>query len=558
VVDESDSRAPIPFEDQATQHSPLEPVSVTLRSAPVAGDRVGTYVVESTIGHGGMGIVVAAKHERLGDRVAIKLLHPKAAKDAVQVERFVREARATARIKSEHVVRVYDAAAEESTNRPYIVMEFLQGRDLGYVLSTFGAMPLQTAVDYIIQICSAVGAAHALGIVHRDLKPSNFFLTHRPDGTPLLKVLDFGISKALQDDGTPDPRLTETQAVFGSPTYMSPEQIRSSKNVDQRSDMWSLGVALFEMLTGKLPFVADNVAGLLASVIADAPFRVSAFVPNIPPMVEAIVLGCLEKDAAKRIGSAAELATRLAPFASPAGAELAKHVEQYVHGLSKSGSSPSLAAPGTGSSPSLSAPGTGSSPSLPAPPPFSSPSFAPPPPGAVSMPLPPLLPLASPSGPAPPVAFGTTGTDLSATGPAALRATTARRGQARAVALAAAALVLVGVIGGIVYLTRRGPSPERAATGESATPPPATSPALPVTGAPSAAVITAESGDGVAPAPSTPPGVPSGPGTRRGKPGTGGGRGRPAPHASAGAGTTTPSPPPTPAPPASPNLDSRF
>ena len=325
--EDSEESARRAAEEWPTQNAPLElPVSATLRAAPAVGERVGKYVIVRTIGHGGMGIVVAARHETLDEMVAIKLLHPKAAKDALQVERFVREARATVRIKSEHVVRVLDAGAEESTGAPFIVMELLEGRDLGFVLSHYGPVSPTTAVDYIIQICEGVGAAHALGIVHRDLKPSNFFLTQRSDGTPLVKVLDFGIPKAAQSDGSPDPRLTETQAVFGSPTYMSPEQIRSSKNVDARSDVWSLGVALFELLTGKLPFMADNVAGLLASVIADPPFAISSFASGIAPGLEAVVLGCLEKDAARRIGSAAELAMRLAPFASADGALLATRV----------------------------------------------------------------------------------------------------------------------------------------------------------------------------------------------------------------------------------------
>ncbi len=313
---------------------------------------MGRYIVERALGEGGMGVVVAARHEQLDELVAIKVLHPHASTDAVQVERFIREARATVRIKSEHVVRVLDAGAEESTGAPFIVMEYLEGRDIGQTLEAYGAIPLQLAVDYMIQICEAVAAAHALGIIHRDLKPSNFFLTARSDGSPHLKVLDFGISKAAQTNGKPDPRLTETQAVFGSPTYMSPEQIRSSKNVDVRSDVWSLGVALFEMLTAQLPFGGDSVAGLLAAVIADAPVPLSEFLPEVPPELEATVLACLEKSPARRISSVAELASRLAPFASEDASRLASRIDRASRGAL--GSTPSLAPLAAPSSPSLS------------------------------------------------------------------------------------------------------------------------------------------------------------------------------------------------------------
>ena len=531
-IEESARRA---VESQPTQQALLDdqPVSTTLRAAPGVGQRVGKYVVERTIGHGGMGIVVAARHETLDESVAIKLLHPKAAKDALQVERFVREARATVRIKSEHVVRVLDAGAEESTGAPFIVMELLEGRDLGNVLSQDGRVAPTIAVDYIIQICDGLGAAHALGIVHRDLKPSNFFLTRRADGTALVKVLDFGISKAAQSDGSPDPRLTETQAVFGSPTYMSPEQIRSSKNVDARSDVWSLGVALFELLTGKLPFTADNVAGLLASVIADPPFPVSAFVAGIAPELEAVVLGCLEKDAARRIGSAAELAMRLAPFASPDGALLATRVERSARALG----GPQTIPP---SAPSM--PPSGSLP----PPPTTS---------RTALMQPPLAPQSYPSLPAPAVAYGSTGTDLSATGPAAFRANV-RRGSGRGVALALAAVALVGGVGALVYAAGVSRGTRGATTADNASVGAAVAPSPPIVLSSSASVAQAVEPPISAPATA----ASAAPGARRVKPGAAG-QGRVGPRASAVASApASASKPPAVAPPpaASANLDSRF
>jgi eukaryotic-like serine/threonine-protein kinase len=532
VTEDHEKSARREAEERPTQHAPLEdPVSGTLRAAPSVGQRVGKYVVERTIGHGGMGIVVAARHETLDEMVAIKLLHPKAAKDAMQVERFVREARATVRIKSEHVVRVLDAGAVETTGAPYIVMELLEGRDLGFVLSHYGPVPPVTAVDYIIQICDGLGAAHALGIVHRDLKPSNFFLTQRADGSPLVKVLDFGISKAAQSDGSPDPRLTETQAVFGSPTYMSPEQIRSSKNVDARSDVWSLGVALFELLTGKLPFIADNVAGLLASVIADPPFQVTAFVPGIPPELERVVLGCLEKDPSRRVSSAAELAMRLAPFASADGALLATRVERSARGASN----PSFPPPGLGSIPPAASSARDTA--------LMAPPF-------------PMAPPSYPSAPAPAVAYGSTGTDLSATGPAAFRANV-RRGSGRGIALLGGAVLLIGALGGLVYVVVAGRASRDPASSTSVA---AVAPPV----APPASVVAPPEGASSASAPAVTEAPPASAasGGRRGKP-LSPGQGHAPSRASAVASAAPPASvlpklpgPPTPTPSA--NLDSRF
>jgi serine/threonine-protein kinase len=195
-------------------------------------------------------------------------------------------------------------------------MEFLEGVDLHELVQRRGPLPISDAVDYLLQACEAIAEAHGRGIVHRDLKPSNLLLTHRPDGTPLVKVLDFGISKSHADD---DAKLTTTRSVFGSPAYMSPEQVRSAKNVDQRSDVWALGVVLFELLTGQLPFVGDTGSAILAAVAADTPITLRQLVPGSPPELEYAILGCLVKERDRRIGSVRQLAERLAPFASQAG-----------------------------------------------------------------------------------------------------------------------------------------------------------------------------------------------------------------------------------------------
>ena len=263
-----------------------------------------------------MAAVVAARQITLGGDVAIKILHPRLANDEEGAERFFREARATARIRSEHVVRVLDVGTTEA-GLPYIVMELLHGRDLGQLLDS-GALALHHAVDFVLQASEALAEAHALGIVHRDLKPSNLWLSQRPDGTPFVKVLDFGISK-LSAEVENDPKLTETQSVFGSPMYMSPEQIRSAKRVDPRTDVWALGVVLYELLTGRLPFDADTAASALASITADDPIPIRSLRPEVSEELEAAILHCLCKDVNKRCQSLAELARILAPFASPLG-----------------------------------------------------------------------------------------------------------------------------------------------------------------------------------------------------------------------------------------------
>src|SRR5450432_2337777 len=226
----------------------------------------GKYRVENVLGEGGMGYVVAALHEQLNQRVAVKLLSPLLSENEDSVTRFLREARAAVRIRSEHVARVLDVG-ELPDGSPYMVMEYLLGRDLAAELDEREHLDVPEAIDYVLQACEAVAEAHSIGLIHRDLKPSNLFLTRRPDGSPLVKVLDFGISKAIDQTGMVEQQaLTTTSAVMGSPLYMSPEQVRSSKTVDARSDVWSLGVVLYELLSAAHPFEAETMTALLASI----------------------------------------------------------------------------------------------------------------------------------------------------------------------------------------------------------------------------------------------------------------------------------------------------
>ena len=277
---------------------------------------LGKYLIGKTLGAGGMGVVVEAQHVQLGQKVAVKILPAALRGDADRVTRFVREARAAARIRSEHVVRVVDVSAADS-DVCYMVMEYLEGVDLAQLLAMRGCLPPDEAVGYVLQACEAIAEAHGAGVVHRDLKPSNLFLTKRRDGSPLIKVLDFGISKvALSTTGDgPVTDLTSTMAIMGSPVYMSPEQVRSSKTVDARSDIWSLGVILHELVTGKPVFISESATELLAMIVADPPTPLRQLSPSLPASLEATVLACLEKQASQRVPDIAALARRLQPLA---------------------------------------------------------------------------------------------------------------------------------------------------------------------------------------------------------------------------------------------------
>jgi serine/threonine protein kinase len=292
----------------------------------------GKYRIERVLGRGGMGVVMAALHEHLNQRVALKFLTDDAYQQPEAVTRFLREARAAVQIQSEHVARVMDVGTLES-GAPYMVMEYLHGFDLKDVSTRRGPMPVVDAVDFLLQACDAVAEAHSLGIVHRDLKPSNLFLSERPDGTPLVKVLDFGISKALHGGRSGDAsqqQMTASAAIMGSPQYMSPEQIRSSKNVDARADVWALGTILHELIAGSPAYIADTVPGLLAMIVADSPPPLSTVRPDAPPEIEAAILRCLQKDRERRFANVAELARAIERFASPETRPLVRRIARVL------------------------------------------------------------------------------------------------------------------------------------------------------------------------------------------------------------------------------------
>jgi serine/threonine protein kinase len=252
------------------------------------------YRIERELGRGGMGIVLSAMHIQLEERVAIKFLLPDLSHDPALVARFLREGRAAIKIRSEHVVRVRDVATLPG-GTPYLVMEYLQGKNFEELLEAQGRLPTELAVDHLLQATEALAEAHALGMVHRDLKPANLFLAHRADGSPCVKVLDFGITKVTESAGAVNFDTTKTSIVMGSPRYMSPEQMRSSRTIDARADIWALGVILHELVTGAAPFDGTTMPDLLAAILQDPPPPLRLHRPDAPQELEAIVAKCLEK-----------------------------------------------------------------------------------------------------------------------------------------------------------------------------------------------------------------------------------------------------------------------
>lgn len=281
-------------------------VAAPLLPGETLGDK---YRIERVLGQGGMGVVVAARHLALDERVAIKFLVGTPSEQAV--DRFLREARAAAKVKGEHVCRVFDFGRLE-TGEPYIVMEYLEGLDLSRKVKDEGAQPAARVVGWIVEACAALAEAHELGIVHRDLKPANVFLARRPDGSTCAKVLDFGISKLPQAE-----TITSPTAMMGSPVYMSPEQIESARDVDVRSDIWSLGVVMYELLTGQPPFRADSMVELAVKIREKDPPPIGRPIDEVPAGLRRAIAKCLAKDASDRYATVGELVADLAPFAPP-------------------------------------------------------------------------------------------------------------------------------------------------------------------------------------------------------------------------------------------------
>src|SRR5215472_14961915 len=268
--------------------------------APAAGEILGgKYRIERMLGSGGMGFVMLATHLELDQLVAVKLLLPHVAQNPETVTRFLREAKAATRIRSQHVVRVLDVGRLDSS-APFMVMEYLDGADLAGILAKTGPLPITVAVDYVLQAGEAIAEAHTRGIVHRDLKPGNLFLTRMPGGAPCIKVLDFGISKIAGSDSAQGSGLTTTTMILGTPSFMSPEQMRSTRDVDARADIWSLGAILYALLSGAPPYVGESTADVCAKIIRDPPPPLRAARTDVPEAVERAVIRCLEKAVEQR------------------------------------------------------------------------------------------------------------------------------------------------------------------------------------------------------------------------------------------------------------------
>ncbi len=303
----------------------------------------GKYRVESILGSGGMGVVLSAVHVDLDERVAIKFLRTAALENEVWVARFMREAKAAAMLRSEHAVRVHDVGTLD-TGAPYMVMEYVDGIDVGQWLSKHGPMPLDRAAELLLQACEALALAHARGIVHRDVKPSNLLMVERADGTPLVKVIDFGISKMMTDASVvSNGEMTQSQSIIGSPYYMAPEQMRSAKHVDARADIWALGATLHRMLTGSYPFPGGTMMAIFENIL-DGYNGVRSLAPHVPAEVDALLHRCLRNDPNERLQNVAEFATALAEQAPPRARHLAGRVVGIVE-RSPQSSVPSIPQP---------------------------------------------------------------------------------------------------------------------------------------------------------------------------------------------------------------------
>jgi len=296
----------------------------------------GKYLIEGVIGEGGMGVVFAATHVDLHCTVALKVIRREFQQQPDLVARLMLEARAAAQIRSEHVCRVLDVARLES-GVPYVVMEYLEGKNLAKLLEAKGRLSEKVAIDYVLQACEALAEAHRIGIVHRDLKPENLFLAEFPDGRRAIKVLDFGISKML--GGLPLPTndgLTNPSAAMGSPLYMAPEQMAAARDVDSRADIWALGAILYQLVTGRIAFDGASLPAVCAAVLQQDPVPVRDYVEELSPVVELAITGCLVKDRGQRVASVAALAKLIAPYGSSSSIQSALRISRLMHETTES------------------------------------------------------------------------------------------------------------------------------------------------------------------------------------------------------------------------------
>jgi tRNA A-37 threonylcarbamoyl transferase component Bud32 len=273
------------------------------------GQTVGNYRVLQKIGEGGMGAVYLAEHPVIGRKAALKVIHPQHSRNADVVARFVNEASAISRVGHEHIVEVTDFGRTDGGDF-YFIMEYLEGRSLAEVIAAQAPFPPERALAVATQIADALAASHAHGVIHRDLKPENIFLVPRGEEPDFVKVLDFGLAKLVHDDGTA-PHETRAGIVMGTPYYMSPEQCEGAREIDGRADVYALGVVLFEMLTGKLPFGGGSEGEVLMKQMTMLAPAVRSLVPDLPPTLDAIVRRALAKKPAERYPTMASLGEAL-------------------------------------------------------------------------------------------------------------------------------------------------------------------------------------------------------------------------------------------------------
>jgi serine/threonine-protein kinase len=294
------------------------------------------YRLDEVIAEGGMGVVYKGWHLVLEHPIAIKVVRPEYAHHPEAVARFLNEARASAQLHGIHVAHVLDTGRIEN-GPPYMVLEYLEGFDLRELLGAEGPLPVSRAVDYVVQTCEAVAEAHARGIIHRDLKPENLFVARMPDGSEVLKVIDFGISKRL-DSGARS--YTVQGRSLGSPHYMAPEQMTTPDLVDARADIWSLGVVLFELLTNRVPFEGETMQVACVKVLCEEPPSLRSLNAQLPPALEAVITRCLRKPPDERYPSVKELTEALVPFASSQCADSLGRVRRLLGDVSADSGEP--------------------------------------------------------------------------------------------------------------------------------------------------------------------------------------------------------------------------
>ncbi len=284
----------------AEDEGPAAPAIVEAPDGQQRND-IADYDLIDTIGSGGMGVVYKAKHKKLDKTMAIKCLHRELAADAANVKRFAQEVRAASQLSHANLVSVYDSGITDD-GTPYLVMDYLEGSSLADTLRKEGFLPLERFLEIFLQVTEALDHAHAKGIVHRDLKPSNIMLVGNESSvSDFVKIVDFGIARVIQEVTRDGPQVTQTGDVIGSPVYMSPEQCLG-KSLDRSSDIYSLGVVMYECLTGKAPFAADNAIQMIVKHVQDKPIAPSKLRPDlrIPQELDSLILSCLEKDPALR------------------------------------------------------------------------------------------------------------------------------------------------------------------------------------------------------------------------------------------------------------------